>query len=438
MTTNKKFSNLMQEKEYDRERFVCVSYYVETTIDLVSIAEAIAFESSVGTWTGIPKSGEAIYERFKAKVFEIKKTSSKKGIIKIGYPLDLFEKDNIPQIIATVAGSVFGIRNVVNLRVRDIELPSEIIKAFKGPQFGIGGVREILKVYDRPLLGTTIKPKIGLSTKEYCASAYKAWKGGMDIIFDDENLTDQDINPFYARVTQMIEVRRKVEEETQKRKIYFPNISARMSEMYARGKFVREMGGRGVMIDVVSVGFSGLQFMREQELGLLIHGRRALHGAFTHSEKHGISMVFISKLARLAGVDLLHSGTVAGETEGTSKYLVNIGMFLRNNWGGLKSVLPVASGALHPGFIPEIVRILGHDIVINCGGAVFGHPQGIQAGAEAIKQALEATLSGQELATYAIQHDELKQALALWTGDMEMSTYTHALAIKQEMNLTKT
>ncbi len=437
-----KYSYLFLDKYFDPNMHVIVTFYLESSGDFERSIEAVAAESSIGTWTDTEGLDDEIFNRLAAKVFYVKKKSQNSGIVKIAYPIYLFETDNIPQLLSDVAGNVFGMREVKNLRVKDAELPESFVKANKGPAFGMEGVRDTLKVYDRPLLGTIIKPKVGLPTSEHARIAYEAWVGGVDIVKDDENLTDQDFNPFYQRVTQTIEARRKAELETGEKKLYCPNITARVSEMYARAKFVREMGGRAVMIDILTVGFSGLQFIRDQQLDLIIHGHRALHGAFTHGDKHGMSMLFIAKLARLAGVDQLHTGTVIGKMEGTEEEVKRINNFLRGSWYGRKATFPIASGGLHPGHIPELLRILGKDVIINFGGGIHGHPGGVRAGAMAVRQALTAALEGKDLFDYAVNHSELKEALDKW-GTFESpklynkATYTFNIIPSKSLSIKK-
>lgn len=441
MGYSKKYSYLSLGKVFDPTSNIIVTFYLESRGDFKRAAEAVAAESSIGTWTDTEGLDKGLFTRYAANVFKIEKLSSDRGLIKVAYPIALFETDNISQLLADIAGNVFGMCEIKNLRVRDVEIPEVYTSANKGPAFGINGIREVLKVYDRPLLGTIIKPKVGLPTKEHARIAYEAWLWGIDIVKDDENLTDQDFNPFYDRVNQTLEARRKAEKETGQRKLYCPNISARMSEMYARAKFVREMGGRAVMIDIITVGFSGVQFIRDQQLGLIMHGHRAMHAAFTNTDRHGISMLVIAKLARLAGIDQLHTGTVIGKMEGTKEEIVKINTFLRGDWFSIKSTMPIASGGLYPGLIPKLVELLGRDIIINLGGGIHGHPEGVSAGAKAAVQALEAVIQKKELLEYAKNHKELMEAIDKWgIGDdkklkQSKGTYLYSLVLSKGLDL---
>lgn len=289
---------------------------------------------------------------------------------------------------------------------------------------GLGGIRRKIGVYNRPLIGAIIKPKLGLSAEEHAKCAYECFKGGVDLVKDDENLTDQNFNQFAKRVQLTLKLAGKAEKETGEKKICAFNVSAPADEMIKRAKLVKKMGGTCIMVDVVTVGFSGLQELRQQNLGLIIHAHRAMHSAFTRNPKHGISMLVLAKLLRLAGVDQLHTGTVVGKMEGGEEDVLTINDLLkedwrgidklREDWHGLKPVLPIASGGLHPGLVPKLIKILGKDVIINFGGGIHGHPDGTAAGTKAARQAVKATIKNIPLTQYAKSHHELKIALEHW------------------------
>ncbi|RLJ06804.1 MAG: type III ribulose-bisphosphate carboxylase [Candidatus Aenigmatarchaeota archaeon] len=371
-------------------------------------AEHVAAESSVGTWTDL-MTEKKYMKKLAAKVFSIKGNR-----VRTAYPLDLFEFGNIPQILSSIAGNIFGMKSVRGLRLEDIEIPEKLVKSFPGPRFGIQGVRRILKVKSRPLLGTIVKPKLGLKTSDHTKVAYSAWLGGCDLVKDDENLSSQRFNPFKKRVLETLKARDKAEKETGERKVYLPNVTAEAKEMLERAKFVKDAGGEYVMIDLITAGFSAAQSLRDLNLGVVIHAHRAMHAALTRNPKHGISMLVISKFARLLGVDQIHIGTVVGKMEGPKKEVTEIKNFLVSEFFGLKPVFPVCSGGLHPGLVPKLVKLLGKDIIIQMGGGIHGHPRGTIAGAKAARQALEATTQGISLRSYAKAHPELGEALRKW------------------------
>ncbi len=190
----------------------------------------------------------------------------------------------MPNILSSVAGNVFGLKALKNLRLLDIQMPKTLISSFKGPAFGIAGVRKLLKVPERPLVGTIIKPKLGLNTKDHAKVAYDAWSGGCDIVKDDENLSSQKFNPFEERLAQTLESRDKAQEETGERKVYMINITAETNLMIKRAESVLAQGGEYVMVDILTCGWSALQTLREQNFKLVIHAHRAGHAAFTKNQ----------------------------------------------------------------------------------------------------------------------------------------------------------
>jgi len=392
----------------------------------ISIKEAcqhVAGESSIGTWTDIVTMDEYIAKKLKPHVYSIKGNE-----IKIAYPSELFEQGNMAQIYSAVAGNIFGMSAVKNLRLQDIEFPQSIIKSFKGPKFGIEGIRRLTRIKKRPLVGTIIKPKVGLDEKNHAKVAYQAWSGGLDIVKDDENLTSMKFNNFEKRIKETLKLRDKAEKETGEKKIYMPNVTAESNEMIKRAKYIKSLGGEYAMIDIITVGWSAVQTLREADLGLVIHAHRAMHGAFTENPAHGISMLTIAKTARLIGVDQLHIGAILGKMKGGKEEVVEIGEeiedriihenkkahVLEQYWNGIKPVLAVCSGGLHPGKIPGLMGAMGNNIVMQFGGGCHGHPDGTYAGAKAIRQALDAAIKDIPLKEYAKKNKELKKALEKW------------------------
>lgn len=388
-------------------------------LSMKEAAATVALESSVGTWTNVHEKEYVM--KLSAKVFWIKG-----NMIKIAYPSGLFEKGNAPNILSSIAGNIFGMKAVKNLRLEDIKIPSEILKSFKGPKYGIRGVRKMLGVLERPLVGTIVKPKLGLKTKDHAEIAYQAWLGGCDVVKDDENLSSQSFNVFEERLARTLEKARKAEEQTGEKKAYLVNVTAETSEMMRRAQLVEELEGKYVMIDIVTAGFSALQSLREADFRLAIHAHRAMHAAFTRNKKHGISMMVLADLARLIGVDQLHIGTVVGKLEGSLDDVSEISEEmekktvkatkhrLAQDWGKIKPVLSVSSGGLHPGHVPYLVNHLGKDLVLQFGGGVHGHPNGTLRGAIAARQAVDSVMQGISLKKFAKNHVELRDALRYW------------------------
>ena len=169
---------------------VCDFYLEPLGISLKEAAGGVAAESSVGTWTELTTIKPYV-EKLAARVFSIEGNN-----IRIAYPIELFEQGNMPNILSSVAGNVFGLRALKNLKLTDIQLPKELVHSFNGPKYGITGIRKLLNIHDRPLVGTIIKPKLGLKTVDHAKVAYDAWVGGCDVVKDDENLSSQSFNPF--------------------------------------------------------------------------------------------------------------------------------------------------------------------------------------------------------------------------------------------------
>ncbi|RLG20169.1 type III ribulose-bisphosphate carboxylase [Candidatus Micrarchaeota archaeon] len=386
-------------------------------------AGRIASESSTGTWTTLHKLPPRMKDLM-ATAYEIKG-----NYVKIAYPLDLWEAGNAPQLLSGIAGNIFGMKALKNLRLMDVVLPPSYLKNFKGPRHGIHGLRRLMKVKRRPMLGAVPKPKVGFSASEHAQVGFETWLGGFDLVKDDENLTSQKFNRFSERVRLMTKLRDKAERETGERKDALINITGETREMIKRAKVLHEHGWRYAMLDVVVCGTSAVQTMREVlgDYGIAIHAHRAMHASFDRNLKHGITMQFLAKLMRLIGVDEIHGGTAVGKLVG-GKHEVNsianvlrekktraeAGTLLAQNWGSIKPAFPVSSGGLHPGLVPEVMRILGKECVILVSGGIHGHPKGTRAGAIAARQAVEASMHGIALEEYAKKHEELAQALKKW------------------------
>jgi len=392
-----------------KETDVVCTFYVEPEgTSITEAAGGVAAESSVGTWTELT-TVKPYVESLAARVFSIEGNEAK-----IAYPVELFEPGNMPNVLSSVAGNVFGLRLLRNLRLTDIKFSRPLVKSFKGPQYGVEGIRKLVGVQGRPLVGTIIKPKLGLKTIDHAKVAYEAWLGGCDIVKDDENLSSQSFNLFEERLAKTLESRDRAEEETGEKKVYMINITSGTKEMLHRAELVLRHGGEYVMIDILTCGFAALQTFRDQGFQLVIHAHRAGHAAFTKNPLHGISMQVISRVARVIGVDQLHVGTVVGKMFETKEEVAENCDALTEEMFELKSVLPVASGGLHPRLIPALMEFFGKDFVIQAGGGIHGHKDGTISGAKAMRQAVDATLQGIPLNRYAEKHKELKGALETW------------------------
>lgn len=409
-------------KPIDREKHIIATFYFEApSLSFKDAAHAIAGESSIGTWTKIGGLTKARYKQLAPKIIW---ENRRKHIVKIAYPLALFELGNIPQLLSSIGGNIFSMKVVERLRLLDIEFPRKYINSFQGPKFGIDGIRRMLRIKNRPLIGSIIKPKVGRTAAQHAQAAYDLWRNGVDVVKDDENLTSLSFNRFKKRVDLLIKFRQKAEQATGDKKLAIINITAPYNLALQRAKYIKKKGGRCMMIDIVAMGWSAVQSLRQENLGLIIHGHRAGHSMFTRDERQGMTMYVLAKLARLCGIDQLHTGTVVGKMEGGSKEVIKIDDFLKedwqhfdylqSDWSSLKPTMPIASGGLHPGLVPDVVKYIGKDVIINFGGGIFGHPDGRKAGAKAARQVIEGVANGKKLKQLLKDNKELATAVAFW------------------------
>jgi len=376
-------------------------------------AGAIAAESSIGTWTELTTT-KPYMTNLAAKVYDINPIDKDSAFIKIAYPIELFEYGNLPNILSSIAGNVFGMKEVRDLRFLDLELPKDIVNCYAGPKYGLEGVRKITGVTNRPLIGTIVKPKLGLNTKDHAKVAYDAWFGGCDIVKDDENLSSQSFNKFEDRLKETLKMKRKAEKETGEKKMYMINITAETVELLKRAKLVEKSGNEYAMVDILTVGWSALQTLRNADLKLILHAHRAGHAALDKVPYHGIKMKVLARLTRLIGMDQLHIGTAVGKMFETKEEVLENLEALTAEFHGLKKVMPVASGGLQPAMIPQLIDTFGKDVVIQMGGGIHGHPKGTIAGAKAARAAVDGISEGLTIQEAARKSKELKEALAHW------------------------
>ncbi|MFB6125001.1 MAG: type III ribulose-bisphosphate carboxylase [Halanaeroarchaeum sp.] len=377
-------------------------------LSMADAAGRVASESSNGTWATLDVDDRVT--DLSAIAFDVEE-----GTVRVAYPDALFEDGNMPQVLSCIAGNILGMKAVDAIRLRDAEWPAPLSGTFPGPQFGSAVKTDLLDAGDRPALATVPKPKVGLSPEQHAEVGYEAWVGGIDLLKDDENLTNQSFNRFEERVKRSFERRDRAQEETGERKDYLVNITADAEEMKRRADLVADQGGQFVMVDVITAGWAAVQTVREhtEDLGLAIHAHRAMHAAFDRIESHGVSMRVLAQVARLVGVDHIHTGTAnLGKLE--NEDTVGINEWLTGDLHGIRDVLPVASGGLHPGTVDPLLDRLGTDVMVQAGGGVHGHPDGTAAGARAMRQAIDAYQDGVDPETYAETHDELAVALDKW------------------------
>ena len=414
-------------------------------VDPIEAAAAVAGESSTATWTVVWTDRLTAAEKYRAKAYRVDPTPNNPNeyFAYIAYELDLFEPGSIANLTASIIGNVFGFKPLKALRLEDMRLPVAYVKTFQGPATGIVVERERLNCYGRPLLGATVKPKLGLSGRNYGRVVYEALKGGLDFTKDDENINSQPFMHWRDRFLYCMEAVNRASAATGEIKGTYLNVTAgTMEEMYKRAEFAKELGSVIVMIDLV-IGYTAIQSMAKwaRDNDMILHLHRAGHSTYTRQKTHGVSFRVIAKWMRLAGVDHIHAGTVVGKLEGdpaTTKGYYDIcreehntvsletGLFFDQDWASLNKMMPVASGGIHAGQMHQLIHYLGEDVVLQFGGGTIGHPQGIAAGATANRVALEAMVyarnAGKDylaegptiLAEAAKTCTPLREALDIW------------------------
>jgi ribulose-bisphosphate carboxylase large chain len=414
-------------------------------VDPEEAAAAVAGESSTATWTVVWTDRLTACDSYRAKAYRVDPVPNQPGtyFCYVAYDLILFEEGSIANMTASLIGNVFSFKPLKACRLEDIRIPVAYVKTFKGPPTGIVVERERLNLFGRALLGATMKPKLGLSGRNYGRVVYEALKGGLDFTKDDENINSQPFMHWRDRFLYCMEAVNKASAASGEVKGHYLNVTAAtMEDMYERAEFAKELGSSIVMIDLV-IGWTAIQSMSNwcRKNDMLLHMHRAGHGTYTRQKNHGVSFRVIAKWLRLAGVDHLHCGTAVGKLEGdpmtvqgyynvcresVTKQDLSRGLFFEQDWADLRKVMPVASGGIHAGQMHQLLTLFGDDVVLQFGGGTIGHPAGIHAGATANRVALEVMTKARNegrdiinegpdiLAGAAKWCTPLKQALDTW------------------------
>lgn len=408
----KTYTYLHLNENLDPEDYVICDYRVTTDLPMEKAADAIAAEQSTGTWTGLTTLKKGVIDKYGARVTEINGNN-----IRVAFPSEDFSVDigGVPQILSVIAGNLFGLEALKKVRLEDVRFPKSILEQFPGPKHGAAGLRSVLKRKEKPLVGTIIKPKIGLSPKEMADYVYESGLGGLTNSKDDETLTNQVFCPIEDRTVAIAESLDRLEQEGI-HMIHAINISTSGHKILEVADKVQSLGAKQIMVDVITCGFAAVQVLAEDpSVKVPVHVHRTMHGAMTRDRDHGIAMLPIAKLVRMCGGDALHIGTL-----GVGKMSGDVGGDMDNLRActdesvPYKTVMPVCSGGVYPGMVGRLVERSGLTVQIQAGGAVAGHPGGVRKGAMAMSQAVEAAYSGISADKYAETHEELKIALEKW------------------------
>ena len=409
-------------------------------------AAAVAAESSTGTWTTVWTDLLTDLDYYKGRAYAIEDVPGDDDSFYafIAYPMGLFEEGSVVNVFTSLVGNVFGFKAVRSLRLDDVRFPLWFVTTCPGPPHGIRVERDKMDKYGRALLGCTIKPKLGLSAKNYGRAVYECLRGGLDFTKDDENVNSQPFMRWRDRFDFCQEAIEKAERETGERKGHYLNVTAPDVEaMYERAEHAKLLGTPIIMSDYLTLGWAAHQSLSKwcRKNGILLHVHRAMHGVIDRNPMHGINFRVLAKLLRLLGGDHLHSGTVVGKLEGDREATLgwidqlreryvgedrSRGLFFDQDWGQMPPVMPVASGGIHVWHMPALVSIFGDDAVLQFGGGTLGHPWGNAAGAAANRVALEACVrarnegrelekEGKDILTNAAKSSsELRIAMETW------------------------
>ncbi|TFG08318.1 ribulose 1,5-bisphosphate carboxylase [Candidatus Thorarchaeota archaeon] len=407
----------------DVENYVICTYYVGLPpfMDAKQVAHAAAVEQSTGTWTMVPGETLEVRKRHVAKVIGIyevpqyeystpKDLERRQYIIQVAYPWENFGRQ-IPMLLSTVIGNIsLGGR----IKCLDMRFPKEWLKGFKGPQYGIKGLRKLLGVKKRPLLNNMIKPCVYTSAKMGADLAYQAAVGGADIIKDDELLADPEFNTLEERIPLFMEALDKADSEKGEKTLFTVNITDSVPKLFENAERAIELGANALMVNFLAVGYSAFRHVCDTvDVPVLSH--MDITGALSYSPITGIgSNIVIGKLTRICGSDITVFPAPYGKAPLLKERFLAMAhdmvMPLRN----IKPSMPMPSGGISQGMVEEAVDDLGPDIVIGSGGAIHAHPDGPRAGAIAFRQAIEAKMKGIHVSVYAKEHEELKKAMDSW------------------------
>lgn len=407
--------------------FVIAKYLIETPHQPERAAAIMAGEQSTGTFTKIPGETEELIQRHGAKVIEVKYLESvdspalpgsfnpeskpyHRAEVTLSFPLHNFGV-SLPNLLTAVAGNLYELREFSGLRLIDIELPKVFADKYPGPKFGIKGTRDIAKVFNRPLIGTIIKPSIGLKVEDYRPVVSQLSEAGLDFIKDDELCATPPFASFEDRVKAITEEIEKVADRTGKRTIYAFNITGDIDDIRRNHDTVVKHGGTCVMVSINSIGWAAVTKLREYT-ELPIHGHRNQWGAMTREPFLGMSFTVYQKLCRLAGVDHLHTNGLNSKfAESNDSVARSVRDCLTPMFDGYE-VMPVLSSAQWAGSaIPTYEAVQSVDVLHLAGGGILGHPGGIEAGVRSMQLGWEAAVEGISLDKYAEQNKELAQAI---------------------------
>ena len=402
------------------------TYFIETPLAVEKAAASLAGEQSSGTFVAVPGETEELKQRFAARVEKITpleivsepslpggrhaRGKFQRAEIVVSWPVENFGF-NLPALVSTIQGNLYELSQFSGLKLMDLELPQSFAKHFRGPKFGIGGCRQLTGVQNRPLIGTIIKPSIGLTPQQTAELVKVLAEAGIDFIKDDELLADPPHSPFDERVDAVMSVINDHAQRTGKKVMYAFNVSDEMDAMRRHYEKIVSSGATCAMISLNSVGLAGAK--KICDLGALaIHGHRNGWGMLNRHPLLGIKFPAYQKLWQLAGVDQLHVNGIANKFwESDDSVVRSIESCLKPLVGGM-SVLPVVSSGQWGGQACETYRRTKTvDLLYMAGGGIMAHPDGPAAGVRSLRKWWQAAVEGLTMESAAAKYPELKISL---------------------------
>ncbi|MHA1195203.1 MAG: RuBisCO large subunit C-terminal-like domain-containing protein, partial [Promethearchaeota archaeon] len=383
-----------------------------------------AIEQSTGTWVRVPAETEEVRKHHVARVLGVyelpyyeyvipKDVKDRYYFVQIGFPIINIKGDGIPMLLTSVIGNISITHG---LKLVDLAFPKAYLEDFKGPKFGIDGLRELLKVPERPLLNNMVKPCTGHTAKVAADLVYKAAVGGCDVVKDDELIANPSFNTLEDRIVAVMEAIDRADSEKGEKTLYTINITGPVPEIFERADKMIELGANALMINYLTAGFETLrQIAEDPSINVPILGHMDFAGAYIGGEWTGLtSQLVLAKFPRMCGADSVVIPAPYGKAEILDeRYEANLRM-LRYPFQHIKPTLPMPSGGITPGMVEKCIKEAGTDILIGSGGGIHSHPDGPIAGAKAFRQAIDAVMQGISVKEYAKEHKELGRALGLW------------------------
>jgi ribulose-bisphosphate carboxylase large chain len=411
---------------------IIAKYLIETPHPVEFAAEMIAGEQSSGTFIAVPGETEELKARARAKVTNITRLESvatpslpgsrlpknqttgvyQRAEITIEFPFDNIGA-NLPTLLATICGNLYELAELSGVKLLDVELPPEFAQRYPGPQFGIAGTRRLAGVEGRPLIGTIVKPSVGLRPEQTAALVRALGEAGIDFVKDDELQANAPSCPFPERVAAVMRVVNELADRTGKKIMFAFNVTDELEAMLRHHDDVVAAGGTCVMVSLHSIGLATLaEFRRRCQLP--IHGHRNGWGLYGRHPLLGVEYPAWQKLWRLAGADHLHVNGLQNKFwESDASVLRSIKACLTPMFRPDDVAMPVVSSGQWGGQAPETYRRAGTaDLIYVAGGGIMAHPLGPAAGLRGLQQAWEAAMLGVPLLDYATTRPELQGTIA--------------------------